>query len=114
MASVPPPDVWYTLSLPQEVPDRRYLSALQLEAVIYACQQHELFLPNGKRAGFLIGKCTFYHFNWAKFLRLTIKSRSGIRAGFVIIVAYYCLGHVFLLERIKLVPIHQDLLFEIH
>ena len=55
MASVPPPDVWYTLSLPPEVPERRYLSALQLEAVIYACQQHEHFLPNGKRAGFLIG-----------------------------------------------------------
>ena len=59
MASVPPPDVWYTLSLPPEVPERRYLSALQLEAVIYACQQHELFLPNGKRAGFLIGNYGF-------------------------------------------------------
>lgn len=60
MASVPPPDVWYTLSLPQEVAERRYLSALQLEAVIYACQQHEQFLPNGNRAGFLIGMRTVF------------------------------------------------------
>ena len=57
MASVPPPDVWYKLSLPSEVAEKSLLSALQLEAVIYACQQHEKLLPNGKRAGFLIGKC---------------------------------------------------------
>lgn len=56
MASIPPPDVWYKLSLPSEVAERSFLSALQLEAVIYACQQHEKLLPNGKRAGFLIGK----------------------------------------------------------
>ncbi|XP_041862042.1 protein strawberry notch homolog 2 isoform X2 [Melanotaenia boesemani] len=31
------------------------LSALQLEAVIYACQQHEVILQNNQRAGFLIG-----------------------------------------------------------
>eukprot|EP00794_Sanderia_malayensis_P014235 gene14235-15720_t len=55
MASVPPPDVWYKLSLPEHVAGERLLSALQLEAVIYASQQHENLLPNGRRAGFLIG-----------------------------------------------------------
>eukprot|EP00795_Rhopilema_esculentum_P015448 gene15448-6696_t len=55
MASVSPPDVWYKLSLPSEIIEGSFLSALQLEAVIYACQQHEHLLPDGKRAGFLIG-----------------------------------------------------------
>ena len=59
MASVSPPDVWYKLSLPSEVIEGSYLSALQLEAVIYACQQHEHLLPDGKRAGFLIGETSF-------------------------------------------------------
>jgi len=31
------------------------LSALQLEAVTYACQQHDQILPGGIRAGYLIG-----------------------------------------------------------
>jgi hypothetical protein len=31
------------------------LSALQLEAIVYACQRHEQFLPDGNRAGFFIG-----------------------------------------------------------
>lgn len=31
------------------------LSALQLEAVVYACQRHEQRLPDGSRAGFFIG-----------------------------------------------------------
>ncbi|UYV73913.1 sno [Cordylochernes scorpioides] len=53
--SVQPPDVWYKLSIPEEVIDRGSLSALQLEAIVYACQQHETILPNGTRAGFLIG-----------------------------------------------------------
>jgi len=55
MASVEPPDVWYDLHLPAETIDKGKLSALQLEAVTYACQQHDHFLPNGDRAGFLIG-----------------------------------------------------------
>lgn len=45
--------------LPQEVIDNCYLSALQLEAVVYACQQHETFLADGSRAGFLIGNLKF-------------------------------------------------------
>uniref|UniRef100_A0A8C2ASR1 Protein strawberry notch homolog 1 n=1 Tax=Cyprinus carpio TaxID=7962 RepID=A0A8C2ASR1_CYPCA len=53
--SVNPPDVWYRLSIPEETIDRGWLSALQLEAVTYAAQQHETFLPNGDRAAYLIG-----------------------------------------------------------
>ncbi|XP_060131316.1 protein strawberry notch homolog 2 isoform X4 [Zootoca vivipara] len=55
LSSVPPPDVTYTLSLPGSTADNGLLSALQLEAITYACQQHEVLLPNGQRAGFLIG-----------------------------------------------------------
>ncbi|KXJ14796.1 protein strawberry notch homolog 1 [Exaiptasia diaphana] len=55
LASVSPPNIWYRLQLPQDVIDSAHLSALQLEAVVYACQKHETFLPNGNRAGFLIG-----------------------------------------------------------
>ena len=56
MASVEPPDVWYELHLPEATIDEGKLSALQLEAITYACQQHNHILPNGDRAGFLIGK----------------------------------------------------------
>lgn len=55
LSSVPPPDVTYRLAIPEEVIDYGYLSALQLEAIVYACQQHEQFLPDQTRAGFLIG-----------------------------------------------------------
>ncbi|XP_046873856.1 protein strawberry notch homolog 1 isoform X3 [Hypomesus transpacificus] len=55
LSSVNPPNVWYRLSIPEETIDRGWLSALQLEAVTYAAQQHETFLPNGDRASYLIG-----------------------------------------------------------
>merc|ERR1719350_1941931 len=55
LASVEPADVWYELSLPPEVINERKLSALQLESIVYASQQHEQILPDGNRAGFLIG-----------------------------------------------------------
>ncbi|XP_008296810.1 protein strawberry notch homolog 1 isoform X1 [Stegastes partitus] len=55
LSSVNPPDVWYRLSIPEEVIDRGCLSALQLEAITYAAQQHETFLPSGDRAAYLIG-----------------------------------------------------------
>ncbi|XP_020511435.1 protein strawberry notch homolog 1 isoform X2 [Labrus bergylta] len=55
LSSVSPPDVWYRLSISEEVIDRGCLSALQLEAITYAAQQHETFLPNGDRAAYLIG-----------------------------------------------------------
>ncbi|XP_010157915.1 PREDICTED: protein strawberry notch homolog 1 [Eurypyga helias] len=55
LSSVTPPDVWYQTSISEETIDSGWLSALQLEAITYAAQQHETFLPNGDRAGFLIG-----------------------------------------------------------
>lgn len=36
LSSVPPPDITYTLALPTS--DNGTLSALQLEAITYACQ----------------------------------------------------------------------------
>lgn len=57
LSSVEPADVWYKLSLPEEsIIKTGALSALQLEAVVYASQQHEHFLPDGNRAGFLVGR----------------------------------------------------------
>lgn len=56
LSSVEPVDVTYRLSLPDETIRNGLLSALQLEAVVYASQAHEHILPDGTRAGFLIGK----------------------------------------------------------
>lgn len=55
MSSVEPPDVWYEMSIPEDTMESGKLSALQLESITYAAQQHEHFLPDGSRAGFLIG-----------------------------------------------------------
>ncbi|KAH8244499.1 hypothetical protein KR026_011858, partial [Drosophila bipectinata] len=53
LSSVEFPDITYKLSLPERTTSS--LSALQLEAVVYACQAHEKILPSGERAGFLLG-----------------------------------------------------------
>ena len=55
MSSVEPPDVWYKVSIPETTIDYGQLSALQLEAITYATQKHEIVLPSGERAGYLIG-----------------------------------------------------------
>ncbi|CAL4120569.1 unnamed protein product, partial [Meganyctiphanes norvegica] len=55
LSSVEPPDVWYKLCMPQKVIKKGLLSALQLESIVYASQQHSNFLQDGSRAGFLIG-----------------------------------------------------------
>ncbi|XP_012140894.1 protein strawberry notch isoform X3 [Megachile rotundata] len=55
LSSVEPTDVWYKLSIPEETIRTGALSALQLESITYASQQHEHLLPDGSRAGFLIG-----------------------------------------------------------
>ncbi|CAG9558910.1 unnamed protein product [Danaus chrysippus] len=55
LSSVEPVDVTYSLSLPDDTIRSGLLSALQLEAVVYASQAHEHTLPDGTRAGFLIG-----------------------------------------------------------
>lgn len=53
-----PPEVYFDLRLPQEAIQLGKLSALQLESVVYACQQHMNILPDGTRAGFLVGQFT--------------------------------------------------------
>jgi hypothetical protein len=45
-----PPDITYELHLPKKVISKGLLSRPQLETVVYACQCHETFLPNGQRA----------------------------------------------------------------
>ncbi|XP_001357365.4 protein strawberry notch homolog 1 [Drosophila pseudoobscura] len=55
LSSVELPDITYDLSLPPHFQISGSLSALQLEAVFYACQAHERILPSGERAGFLLG-----------------------------------------------------------
>jgi hypothetical protein len=55
LASVEPPDVWYKLKMPESVYAAGALSALQLEAIVYASQKHTQFLPNNHRCGFLVG-----------------------------------------------------------
>ncbi|KAK0418273.1 hypothetical protein QR680_013470 [Steinernema hermaphroditum] len=55
LSSVQPPDVRYQIRFPEELIDTGCISALQLEAVIYACQMHQNCLPSGERCGYLIG-----------------------------------------------------------
>lgn len=55
LSSVESPEVTYRLMIPEAVVDYGYLSALQLETIVYACQKHETFLPSGERVGFLVG-----------------------------------------------------------
>ncbi|XP_067635991.1 protein strawberry notch [Eurosta solidaginis] len=55
LSSVEPCDVYYKLSIPSETVNSGYLSALQLESITYASQAHDHMLPDGTRAGFLIG-----------------------------------------------------------
>ncbi|XP_071638840.1 protein strawberry notch-like isoform X2 [Temnothorax longispinosus] len=55
LSSVEPTDVWYKVSIPEETIRSGALSALQLESITYASQQREHLLPDGTRAGFLIG-----------------------------------------------------------
>lgn len=62
LSSVEPTDVWYKIGLPADTIQSGALSALQLEAITYASQQHEQFLPDGNRAGFLIGLFNFFGF----------------------------------------------------
>ena len=59
LSSVEPPNVWLDLKLPPDVISEGKLSALQLEAVVYSCQQHMNILGNSDRAGYLVGMCTF-------------------------------------------------------
>uniref|UniRef100_A0A182MMQ2 Strawberry notch n=1 Tax=Anopheles culicifacies TaxID=139723 RepID=A0A182MMQ2_9DIPT len=55
LSSVEPSDVYYQVSIPLETINGGLLSALQLESITYASQAHAHLLPDGTRAGFLIG-----------------------------------------------------------
>ncbi|GFO35954.1 protein strawberry notch homolog 1, partial [Plakobranchus ocellatus] len=56
LSSVEPPDIKYQLRILDECVDEgARLSALQLESITYASQRHQTILPNGQRAGYLIG-----------------------------------------------------------
>ena len=55
LSAVEPPDITYELAAKDILVGENRLSALQLEAVVYACQRHEQWLPSGARGGFFIG-----------------------------------------------------------
>ena len=55
LSSVSAPEIRYHMSIPEELIDNGRISALQLEAALYACQAHERKLPSGDRVGYLIG-----------------------------------------------------------
>lgn len=55
LSSVEPTDVHYKVSIPSETINGGLLSALQLESITYTSQAHDHLLPDGSRAGFLIG-----------------------------------------------------------
>ncbi|XP_033239959.1 protein strawberry notch isoform X1 [Drosophila pseudoobscura] len=55
LSSVEPCDVYYKMSIPNDTISSGQLSALQLESITYASQAHDHLLPDGSRAGFLIG-----------------------------------------------------------
>jgi hypothetical protein len=52
--SLPPHTYPINNSLAHQI-QRGLLSSLQIEGVIYACERHQRFLPNGRRAGFVFG-----------------------------------------------------------
>ena len=58
MATVPMPPITYTPNLPKEMLEQGRLSAVQLEAVALAGQQHETRLPDGSRSTLLCGDGT--------------------------------------------------------
>lgn len=49
------PDITYEIKMPSKIYNDGKLSGPQLESVVYACQSHEIFLPNKDRRGFFIG-----------------------------------------------------------
>ncbi|KAL5003970.1 hypothetical protein ScPMuIL_017426 [Solemya velum] len=57
LASLSGPEAEYPLadSLPEEIITQGKLSCLQLEGILYACQRHQIILPDEQRAGFFIG-----------------------------------------------------------
>lgn len=73
LSSVAPVDVWYSVSIPEDTIKTGALSALQLESITYTSQAHEHILPDGSRAGFLIGNLSALKSIFA-FFRQLLKS----------------------------------------
>lgn len=83
LSSVPPPDITYTLSIPESTINNGLLSALQLEAIIYACQvlnaEHTLISDHCKWTMFDCDRvCIFAH-------AFTLFFASNTRLSFRII-----------------------------
>ncbi|CAD5223444.1 unnamed protein product [Bursaphelenchus okinawaensis] len=55
LSAVSAPEIRYHMTIPEETIDSGKISALQLEAALYACQAQERILPSGERVGYLIG-----------------------------------------------------------
>lgn len=51
LAAVEPPDIAYRLRAHKELVQKKALSALQLEAVVYACQRHQQVGEGGRKGG---------------------------------------------------------------
>ncbi|XP_015055769.1 protein FORGETTER 1 [Solanum pennellii] len=55
LSAVQPPEPTYDLTIKEDLESSKTLSCLQIETLVYACQRHLQFLPNGTRAGFFVG-----------------------------------------------------------
>eukprot|EP00268_Persea_americana_P026498 TRINITY_DN2591_c1_g1_i1.p1 TRINITY_DN2591_c1_g1~~TRINITY_DN2591_c1_g1_i1.p1 ORF type:complete len:1271 (-),score=272.64 TRINITY_DN2591_c1_g1_i1:376-4122(-) len=55
LSAVQPPEPTYDLKIKDDLERSKALSCLQIETIVYACQRHLQYLPNGTRAGFFIG-----------------------------------------------------------
>lgn len=76
LSSVEPPDIKYQLRILDECVDEGgKLSALQLESITYACQRHNTILPNGERAGYLIGEALFEYVIRSVYHNLGLKKK---------------------------------------
>lgn len=77
LSSVEPADVTYKLSIPTETINNGLLSALQLESITYASQAHDQLLPDGSRAGFLVGMFNAH-------IKKQIKISKTLKPGYAI------------------------------
>ena len=55
LSAVIPPAPTYRFKLPLKTLTEGRLTNLQIESLVYACTQHEKFLPSGHRMGFFMG-----------------------------------------------------------
>ncbi|XP_004293788.1 PREDICTED: protein strawberry notch homolog 1 [Fragaria vesca subsp. vesca] len=55
LSAVQPPEPTYDLTIKDDLENKKALSCLQIETLVYACQRHLQHLPSGVRAGFFVG-----------------------------------------------------------